>query len=47
MKTVLIIEDDIALSRMYAIKFSMDGFSVLTAYNGDDGLRILHGAGGN
>ncbi len=38
--TILIIEDDINLSKMYSTKFTMDGFKVVAALNGTDGLKL-------
>ncbi len=37
---VLIIEDDIVLSKMYTEKFMIEGFHTLTASNGETGLRL-------
>ena len=39
-KAVLIIEDDLTLSKMYQQKFELEGFRVLTAFNGEVGLRL-------
>lgn len=36
---ILLIEDDITLSRMYEKKFKGDGYEVATAYDGWDGLK--------
>ena len=36
---ILLIEDDITLSRMYQKKFTTDGFKIVTAYDGWDGLK--------
>lgn len=38
MATVLIIEDDPILQEMYATKLSIDGYEVVTASNGQEGL---------
>src|SRR4030067_2382325 len=38
-KTILIVEDDPVLSRMYTEKFKHEGFLVLTALNGEMGLK--------
>lgn len=39
-KKILVIEDDQAISIMYKGKLESDGFSVLTAINGADGLEL-------
>lgn len=36
---ILIIEDDIVLSRMYQKKFTHEGFEVAAAYSGGEGLQ--------
>ncbi|KKQ90582.1 MAG: OmpR family response regulator [Berkelbacteria bacterium GW2011_GWA1_39_10] len=41
MKTILIIEDDPILLKMYAKKFEKDGFQVSQAVDGQDGLDKL------
>lgn len=38
--TVLLIEDDPLLAKMYATKFEKESFRVLIASNGEDGLRM-------
>ncbi len=38
--TILLVEDDPVLSKMYSEKFKFEGFNVLTAPNGEDGLRL-------
>ena len=38
--TILIVEDDPVLSKMYSEKFKFEGFNVRTALNGQDGLNI-------
>lgn len=38
---IAIIEDDVAISNMYRIKFETDGFEVATADNGAVGLDML------
>lgn len=38
MSKILIIEDDIVLSRMYQKKFERDGYQVIAAYSGGEGL---------
>jgi DNA-binding response OmpR family regulator len=39
-KKILVVEDDTALRAMYKGKFEADGFEVLTADNGADGLEL-------
>lgn len=39
-KTVLIVEDDEALMKALKSKFQSEGLGVLTAVNGDEGLKI-------
>jgi len=39
-KTILIIEDDAVLSEMYKDKFALNGFSVITADDGQKGLNL-------
>src|SRR5260221_9201958 len=36
---VLLVEDDSILSKMYATKFEIEGFGVLLAYDGEEGLK--------
>lgn len=38
---VAIIEDDMAISQMYRIKFEMEGYTVETAENGKIGLALV------
>jgi DNA-binding response OmpR family regulator len=38
--TILIVEDDPVLCRMYTEKFKFEGFNVRTALNGEDGLEM-------
>ena len=38
--TILIVEDDASLSTLYQRKFESDGFKVLVAHNGEEGLRL-------
>jgi two-component system, sensor histidine kinase and response regulator len=38
---VAIIEDDLAISQMYRIKFEMEGYTVETAENGKVGLEMV------
>jgi len=37
---ILIVEDDPILSKMYREKFTFEGFSVLTARDGEEGLKM-------
>ena len=39
-KVILLIEDDPVLCRMYSEKFKREGFSVLTALDGQKGLKM-------
>lgn len=39
MPKILIIEDDVVLSRMYQKKFEHEGFEVAAAYSGGEGLQ--------
>lgn len=39
-KTILVVEDDAMISTMYQTKLAADGFEVLVADNGADGLKI-------
>ena len=39
-KTVLIVEDDVIVVKALKAKFQKEGFSVLNALNGDEGLKI-------
>jgi DNA-binding response OmpR family regulator len=36
---LLLIEDDVTLIKMYSKKFTSDGFEVLVAYDGEEGLK--------
>jgi len=38
--TILIIEDDPILSKMYTEKFTTEGFNVITALDGESGLEM-------
>lgn len=40
MKRIAIVEDDLAISQMYRIKFEAEGFEVETAENGKLGLAL-------
>ena len=42
--TVLLIEDDVAIADMYRIRLAADGYSVLTADSGEEGVRVAAGA---
>lgn len=37
---IAIIEDDQAITQMYRLKFEAEGFSVVTADNGEEGLEL-------
>jgi len=39
---IAIVEDDLAISQMYRIKFEAEGFEVETAENGKLGLELVH-----
>lgn len=41
MAKIAIIEDDIAISQMYRMKFEVDGYEVETAENGKVGLELI------
>ncbi len=41
MHKIAIIEDDVAISQMYRIKFEAEGYSVETAENGQLGLELI------
>ena len=41
MTKIAIIEDDIAISQMYSIKFESEGYQVQTAENGKLGLELI------
>lgn len=43
MSKIAIIEDDVAISQMYRIKFEAEGFEVETAENGKLGLDLVEG----
>lgn len=38
---IAIIEDDVAISQMYRLKFESEGFTVQTAENGELGLTLI------
>ena len=38
---ILLIEDDPFLLNMYSTKFEMEGFQIITADNGEDGLKDI------
>lgn len=40
-KTVLIVEDDVAISTMMKVVLELNNFKVFTAYNGEEGIRLL------
>lgn len=43
-KTILLVEDDQILVKMYARKFEKEGFKVLMAFDGEEGLKAVQGA---
>lgn len=43
-KTILIIEDDPLLIKMYEAKFVSEGYSVLKAFDGEEGLKMALGS---
>lgn len=43
-KTILLVEDDQILVRMYTRKFEKEGFKVFSAFDGEEGLSTLQGA---
>lgn len=40
-KTILLVEDDQILVKMYTRKFEKEGFKVLSAFDGEGGLNVL------
>ncbi|MBN1262899.1 MAG: response regulator [Candidatus Pacebacteria bacterium] len=40
-KTILLVEDDLPMVKMYSTKFKTEGFNVETAYDGEEGLVKL------
>lgn len=40
-KTILVVEDDPILSRMYSEKLAFEGFQVVNAYNGEDAIELV------
>ena len=40
-KKIAIVEDDLAISQMYRLKFEGEGFEVAIADNGEDGLKLI------
>ncbi len=40
MKKILIVDDDASLRNMYKSRFDIGGFTVVTAQDGEDGLRL-------
>ncbi len=39
-KTILLVEDDVALAKMYSTKFALEGFNVKIARTGEEGLNM-------
>jgi two-component system, OmpR family, alkaline phosphatase synthesis response regulator PhoP len=42
MNKIILIEDDQLLQRMYLKKLKLEGFEVIQAYNGSEGLDLIH-----
>ncbi|HEX9594661.1 MAG TPA: response regulator [Candidatus Saccharimonadales bacterium] len=42
-KKVAIVEDDLAISQMYRLKFEAEGYDVAVAENGQVGLEVIEG----
>lgn len=40
-KKIIIIDDDVAIRKMYGQKFSIEGWQALTARDGQEGLEII------
>jgi len=40
-KKVLIVEDDVQISKVYEIQLAKEGFLTVTAHNGDDAIKLL------
>lgn len=38
---IAVIEDDLTICEMYKMKLELSGFSVQTAFNGEEGLQII------
>jgi DNA-binding response OmpR family regulator len=38
---IAIIEDDLTISQMYRLKFEAEGYKVISAHNGKDGLQVI------
>lgn len=43
-KTVLIVDDDVALAEVYRARLEVEGFNVAVVYDGEEALRWLSGA---
>ncbi len=41
-RTVLLVEDDVAIANMYRYQLAADGFRVFQAYDGEQGLSSIH-----
>lgn len=39
--TILLVEDDINLAKMYKVKFSKEGLNMITAADGQEGLSLV------
>lgn len=42
-KKIAIVEDDLAISQMYRLKFEAEGYEVAVAENGQVGLEVIEG----
>ncbi len=43
-KTILIVDDDVALAEVYRARLEVEGFDVAVVYDGEEALRWLSGA---
>ena len=41
MPTIVVIDDEVPIARLYKLKFELEGFAVQVAHNGRDGLRLI------
>lgn len=41
MKKVLIVEDDVQISKVYEIQLKKEGFQTVTAHNGEEAMKML------
>lgn len=40
-KKILIVEDDVQISKVYEIQLKKEGFQTVTAHNGEDAIKML------